>query len=210
MRPLDRAARAGLAQGRLRPRADRRRVARARPARRLWPALAALRSGAGLVTVATPASLPADRRRARRRVHDAAARRRRRRHRRRVDALDAVLGVRRRRDRRRARPRPIGQATARSCTRWSSACGVPLVLDADALSAFAGEPDRLVGRDGVDIDHHAASRRDGARSTGLSIDDVQAHRLGVARDFAATHRVHVVLRATARSSRRRTASRSST
>ncbi|MEI6246891.1 MAG: NAD(P)H-hydrate epimerase, partial [Acidobacteriota bacterium] len=29
--------------------------------------------------------------------------------------------------------------------------GVPLVLDADALNAFVGEPERLLGRDGVDI-----------------------------------------------------------
>src|SRR4029453_968041 len=29
--------------------------------------------------------------------------------------------------------------------------GVPLVLDADALNAFANEPDRLNGRDGVDM-----------------------------------------------------------
>jgi NAD(P)H-hydrate epimerase len=30
-------------------------------------------------------------------------------------------------------------------------CGVPLVLDADAILAFAGESDRLVGRDGTDV-----------------------------------------------------------
>src|SRR5437660_8966563 len=30
-------------------------------------------------------------------------------------------------------------------------CGVPLVLDADALNAFAGDPERLAGRDGVDV-----------------------------------------------------------
>ena len=29
--------------------------------------------------------------------------------------------------------------------------GVPLVLDADALNAFVGEPERLMGRDGVDV-----------------------------------------------------------
>ena len=29
--------------------------------------------------------------------------------------------------------------------------GVPLILDADALNAFAGDPDRLVGRDGRDV-----------------------------------------------------------
>ena len=35
---------------------DRRRLASARPARRTWPRMGALRSGAGLVTVATPRS----------------------------------------------------------------------------------------------------------------------------------------------------------
>ena len=28
---------------------------------------------------------------------------------------------------------------------------MPLVLDADALNAFVGEPERLMGRDGVDV-----------------------------------------------------------
>ena len=71
--------------------------------------------------------------------------------------------------------------------------GVPLVLDADALNAFVGEPDRLAGRDGVDIiiTPHPGEM---ARLTGLSIEDVQAQRLQVARDFAVTHRVHVVLK----------------
>lgn len=71
--------------------------------------------------------------------------------------------------------------------------GVPLVLDADALNAFVGEPDRLAGRDGVDIiiTPHPGEM---ARLTGLSIEHVQAQRLQVARDFAVTHRVHVVLK----------------
>ena len=33
-----------------------------------------------------------------------------------------------------------------------------------------------------------------ARLTGLSVEDVQSHRLDVARDFATTHRAHVVLK----------------
>jgi len=71
--------------------------------------------------------------------------------------------------------------------------GVPLVLDADALIAFAGDVDRLMGRDGVDIvvTPHPGEM---AALTGLTIDDVQANRLEVARDFAASHRVHVVLK----------------
>ncbi len=72
-------------------------------------------------------------------------------------------------------------------------CGVPIVLDADGLQAFAGQSDRLVGRDGVDviITPHPGEM---ASLTGLTIADVQGHRLDVARDFATTHRVHVVLK----------------
>jgi NAD(P)H-hydrate epimerase len=68
-----------------------------------------------------------------------------------------------------------------------------MVLDADALNAFADEPERLVGRDGVDVivTPHPGEM---ARLTGLSIEDVQASRIDVARDFATTHRVHVILK----------------
>jgi ADP-dependent NAD(P)H-hydrate dehydratase / NAD(P)H-hydrate epimerase len=70
---------------------------------------------------------------------------------------------------------------------------VPLILDADALNAFAEEPDRLTSRDGVDviITPHPGEM---ARLTAASIDEVQNDRLQVARRFAMTHRVHVVLK----------------
>ncbi len=71
--------------------------------------------------------------------------------------------------------------------------GVPIVIDADALFAFSGDIDRLSGRDGVDIiiTPHPGEM---ARLTGLSIDDIQGHRIDVARDFATTRRVHVILK----------------
>ncbi len=71
--------------------------------------------------------------------------------------------------------------------------GVPLVLDADALNAFAGDPDRLAGRDGVDVivTPHPGEM---ARLLNLTIEQVQADRLEHARDFAASHRCHVVLK----------------
>jgi NAD(P)H-hydrate epimerase len=71
--------------------------------------------------------------------------------------------------------------------------GVPLVLDADALNAFSEAPERLVGRYGVDviITPHPGEM---ARLTGLSVEDVQASRIDVARDFAMSHRVHVILK----------------
>ena len=71
--------------------------------------------------------------------------------------------------------------------------GVPLVLDADALNAFAGDPDRLVGRDGVDVivTPHPGEM---ARLVNTSIEAVQHDRLRHAREFAAAHRLHVVLK----------------
>jgi len=71
--------------------------------------------------------------------------------------------------------------------------GVPVVLDADALNAFAGDPERLQGRDGVDviITPHPGEM---ARLLNLSIEAVQHERLRHAREFAAAHRVHVVLK----------------
>ena len=70
---------------------------------------------------------------------------------------------------------------------------VPLVLDADALTLLAEEPGRLVGRDDRDviITPHPGEM---ARLVGMSIDEVQANRIDVAADFAATHRVYVVLK----------------
>ena len=70
---------------------------------------------------------------------------------------------------------------------------MPLVLDADALNAFAGEPDRLMGRDevGVVITPHPGEM---ARLLNISIEAVQHDRLRHAREFAAAHRVHVVLK----------------
>ncbi len=71
--------------------------------------------------------------------------------------------------------------------------GVPLVLDADALNAFIGDPERLLGRDGVDvvITPHPGEM---ARLLNLSIEAVQHDRLQHATEFASSHRVHVVLK----------------
>ena len=71
--------------------------------------------------------------------------------------------------------------------------GVPLVLDADALNAFVEEPERLMGRDGVDviITPHPGEM---ARLLNTTIEIVQGNRLAHARDFASAHKVHVVLK----------------
>src|SRR5213078_3514834 len=70
---------------------------------------------------------------------------------------------------------------------------MPLVIDADALNAFSSEPDRLHGREGreVIITPHPGEM---ARLVGMSADEVQASRLEIARNFAAAHRVYVVLK----------------
>jgi NAD(P)H-hydrate epimerase len=154
-------------------------------------AMAALRSGAGLVSVATPASCqavvaalgaeymtePFDETADGTIAFEAADR---------LLAWDAdVLAV----------GPGLGRSpsTAALVHALVERTGVPIVLDADGLNAFAGDADRLAGRDDVDIiiTPHPGEM---ARLTGLSIEEVQAHRLDVARDFATSHRVFVVLK----------------
>jgi NAD(P)H-hydrate epimerase len=71
--------------------------------------------------------------------------------------------------------------------------GVPIVVDADALNAFSGDPERLMGRDGVDviITPHPGEM---ARLLNVSIEQVQSDRLEHAREFASSHRCHVILK----------------
>ena len=154
-------------------------------------AIGALRSGAGLVTIATPRSCapivaamapeymtePLDETPAR--TVDFAA-------------LDRVLEIQ-------ADVIAVGPGlgqdpgTAAFVHGLVERAGVPLVLDADALNAFTGEPDRLMGRDGVDviITPHPGEM---ARLLNTSIEAVQHDRLTHAREFATAHKVHVVLK----------------
>jgi len=70
---------------------------------------------------------------------------------------------------------------------------VPLVLDADAITVLADDPGRLTGSDERDIiiTPHPGEM---ARLVGSSIADVQANRIEVAATFATTHRVYVILK----------------
>ena len=154
-------------------------------------ALGALRSGAGLVTIATPRScvpilacmgaeymtVPLDETPAG--TIDFAS-------------LDRVLDIKA--DVIAAGP-GVGQdaSTAAFMHGLLERAGVPVVLDADGLNAFSGDPDRLTGRDAVDviITPHPGEM---ARLVGSTIDAVQRDRLTHARDFAASHKVHVVLK----------------
>jgi NAD(P)H-hydrate epimerase len=151
----------------------------------------ALRSGAGLVTVATPAScLPIVASMAPEFMTEA------------LDeapdgtldasALDALLELRH--DVIACGPglgRSAGVAAfVRGLIERSTA---PLVLDADAITVLADDPGRLIGREERDviITPHPGEM---ARLIGSTVDEVQAHRLQVATDFATTHHVYVVLK----------------
>jgi ADP-dependent NAD(P)H-hydrate dehydratase / NAD(P)H-hydrate epimerase len=70
---------------------------------------------------------------------------------------------------------------------------MPLVIDADGLNAFSEDPDRLAGREGRDviITPHPGEM---ARLVGMTIEEVQSSRLEIARNFAVGHRVYVVLK----------------
>jgi NAD(P)H-hydrate epimerase len=71
--------------------------------------------------------------------------------------------------------------------------GAPLILDADALTVCAGDPDRLRARDGLDVivTPHPGEM---ARLVGRSTADVQKSRIDVAQSFATGHDLHVVLK----------------
>jgi len=69
----------------------------------------------------------------------------------------------------------------------------PLVLDADALTVLSNDPGRLLGREERDIiiTPHPGEM---ARLIGTTTDEVQANRIQVASEFASTHHVYVVLK----------------
>jgi ADP-dependent NAD(P)H-hydrate dehydratase / NAD(P)H-hydrate epimerase len=154
-------------------------------------ALGALRSGAGLVTIATPrscvatiASMGAEYMTAPLEETPSGT----------IDfaALDRVLDITA--DVIAVGP-GLGQepSTAAFVQGLVERAGVPIVLDADGINAFRGDPDRLAGRDGVDvvITPHPGEM---ARLINGTIEAVQHDRLGHAREFAAGHKVHVVLK----------------
>jgi hydroxyethylthiazole kinase-like uncharacterized protein yjeF len=70
---------------------------------------------------------------------------------------------------------------------------VPLVLDADALTVLADDPGVLTGSEEreIIITPHPGEM---ARLIGSSVEEVQGNRIEVAGHFAATHRVYVVLK----------------
>ncbi|MEO8259851.1 MAG: NAD(P)H-hydrate dehydratase [Acidobacteriota bacterium] len=153
-------------------------------------AISALRSGAGLVTVATPVSCQA--------VVAAMAPEYMTEGLAEVDegldpaAVDRVIDLAR--DVVALGP-GLGQApgTRAFITRFVDRATMPLVVDADGLNAFGSDADRLAGREGRDviITPHPGEM---GRLIGMSSDEVQASRLEIARNFAVAHHVYVVLK----------------
>jgi hydroxyethylthiazole kinase-like uncharacterized protein yjeF len=153
-------------------------------------ALGALRSGAGLVTVATAASAqavvagmaPEYMTESIEETVDGLS----------VEAIDSVLEMAR--DVIAVGP-GLGQAAAtrRFITALVDRATVPLVIDADGLNAFVGNAGALVGREGRDviITPHPGEM---ARLVGLSNHEVQSNRLAVAREFATAHHLYVILK----------------
>jgi hydroxyethylthiazole kinase-like uncharacterized protein yjeF len=86
-----------------------------------------------------------------------------------------------------------GGATREFVKQMVDRASMPLVIDADGLNAFTGAPERLAGREGRDviITPHPGEM---GRLVGMSTNEVQSSRLDVARNFAATHHVYVVLK----------------
>lgn len=71
-------------------------------------------------------------------------------------------------------------------------CKLPLVIDADGLNAFEGKSEELNGRNRpLVITPHPGEM---ARVTGLSTAQVQENRVKVAREFAASHHCIVILK----------------
>jgi ADP-dependent NAD(P)H-hydrate dehydratase / NAD(P)H-hydrate epimerase len=84
------------------------------------------------------------------------------------------------------------RTTVEHAGKSSTSSVVNLVVDADALNAFEGATDNLNGRGRtVVITPHPGEM---SRLTGMSIPEIQAHRLDVVRKFARQHELIVVLK----------------
>jgi hydroxyethylthiazole kinase-like uncharacterized protein yjeF len=153
-------------------------------------AIGALRSGAGLVTIVTPASCqpviaamaPEYMTEGLHESGDGLD----------VDEVDRVIEMAR--DVIAIGP-GLGQApgTREFIRQLVDRATMPLIVDADGLNAFAADPDRLSGREGRDIiiTPHPGEM---ARLVRMSTDEVQASRLDIARNFASAHHAFVVLK----------------
>jgi NAD(P)H-hydrate epimerase len=87
----------------------------------------------------------------------------------------------------------LGEEAAKLVRRLVADCLLPMVVDADGLTALAGHLDLLKRRQGAGtvLTPHPGEM---ARLAGLSVREVQANRVSVARDFATRHGVVVILK----------------
>jgi NAD(P)H-hydrate epimerase len=88
----------------------------------------------------------------------------------------------------------LGQdpGTVRAVRSFVNRCGLPLVLDADALNAFANESRLLDGRNHpLVLTPHPGEM---ARLISSSVKDVEGNRVEIARKFAREHHVILVLK----------------
>jgi ADP-dependent NAD(P)H-hydrate dehydratase / NAD(P)H-hydrate epimerase len=84
------------------------------------------------------------------------------------------------------------QATQEFVRTFVQDCQLPVVLDADGLNAFAGNTGRLSGANRpLILTPHPGEM---SRLTGLSVPEVQKDRIGVARKFASEHQCILVLK----------------
>jgi len=153
-------------------------------------ALGALRSGAGLVTVATPAGCqPTLAAMAPEYMTEGLRERDGGLH---ADDVERVLELAR--DVVAIGP-GLGQApaTREFVRQLVDRATMPLVVDADGLNAFAGDSAQLMGREGRDIiiTPHPGEM---ARLLGMTTQEVQASRIEIARNFAVAHHAFVVLK----------------
>ena len=153
-------------------------------------ALGALRSGAGLVTVATPAGCqPTLAAMAPEYMTEPLRERDGGLH---ADDVERVLELAR--DVVAIGP-GLGQApaTREFVRQLVDRATMPLVVDADGLNAFAGDSALLMGREGRDIiiTPHPGEM---ARLLGMTTQEVQASRIEIARNFAVAHHAFVVLK----------------
>lgn len=87
----------------------------------------------------------------------------------------------------------LAEETRALARRLVQSCPLPLVLDADGLNAVAERPGILLERAGaaVVLTPHPGEM---ARLAGKTVAEVEADRLGIARDFARRHNVVLVLK----------------
>jgi NAD(P)H-hydrate epimerase len=155
-------------------------------------ARAAMRTGAGLVTVATPvsqqpvvASLLLEAMSAA--LAETAERTIA------LDAVDAVRALAATRDAVALGPGlGLEPGTQEAARRLVAGLAHPMVVDADALSALAGHLEILRARGGPRcLTPHPGEM---ARMVGASVAEVERDRIATVRDFARAHDVHVVLK----------------